>query len=102
MIKINLLAGLAVIFMLSCKSEFNSTVYSPDKKVAVTFSIEDSRPFYSVNRNDKPVILKSALGFRFKSAPSLVRNLKVTDQKTSVADETWEQPWGERRFIKNI
>ncbi len=95
------MAGLVVIFMLSCKSEFNSTVYSPDKKVAVTFSIEDSKPFYSVNLDDKPVILKSALGFRFKYAPSLVRNLKVIDQKTSVADETWEQPWGERRFIKN-
>lgn len=78
------------------------SVSSPDGRIGVEFLLLDGgAPAYAVSYNDRPVLAPSRLGFVFKDAPPLNQNLKVTQAKRSELDETWEQPWGEVRFIRN-
>ena len=54
-----------------------------------------------VTRADRPVINESRLGFILADAPKLERNFTLGGTRTRSSDETWEQPWGERRFVRN-
>jgi alpha-glucosidase len=46
------------------------------------------------------VLSSSRLGFPLRSG-RLERNLSLTAQASREADETWEQPWGESRYVRN-
>ena len=77
-------------------------VSSPGNVVSVTVAVNpEGRPEYSVSRLGKAVIQPSRLGFLFTDAPKLERNFEIAQSWTGSADETWEQPWGERRFVRN-
>ncbi len=77
-------------------------VHSPGKLLSVELQTDpDGRPSYRVLRNGKPVIASSRLGFLLVDAPKLERNLVLGAPRTRSFDETWEQPWGERRVIRN-
>jgi alpha-glucosidase len=77
-------------------------VASPGGTLKVTVSLNDEgRPGYSIARHGRPVIAESRLGFLLTDAPKLERNFELADSSTRSVDETWEQPWGERRFIRN-
>jgi len=41
-------------------------VASPDGKISLTFDLADGVPTYAVSFQNKPVILRSALGFELK------------------------------------
>ena len=47
------------------------------------------------------VIDWSRLGFILADAPKLERNFEIVNVDDRAIDETWEQPWGERRFVRN-
>jgi alpha-glucosidase len=77
-------------------------IASPGNVLAVELQIDgDGRPSYSVRRLGSEVIAPSRLGFMLLNAPKLERNFTLAAQSTRSFDETWEQPWGERRFIRN-
>ena len=79
-----------------------ATVSSPDNVLTVIVSIDDDgRPAYAVSRSGVPVIAESRLGFLLTDAPKLERNFKASGSVTRSVDETWEQPWGERRYVRN-
>ncbi|WP_133501059.1 glycoside hydrolase family 97 protein [Cognatilysobacter terrigena] len=78
-----------------------ASVDSPDHSLRVELDVDDGRIGYRVFRHDKPLIGTSRLGFLFQNAEQIQRNLAFTSQKTRSADETWEQPWGERRVTRN-
>ena len=61
----------------------------------------EGRVGYSVTRLGKPVISESQLGFLFTDAPQMLRNFRLVGQASRSADETWEQPWGEWRTVRN-
>lgn len=65
------------------------------------FTDNDGRPMYSVIRQSRPVVTASKLGFLLTDAPAIERGLSLTASQPVTFDETWEQPWGERRFIRN-
>jgi alpha-glucosidase len=69
-------------------------------KVDVTLNPE-GRVGYQVSRLGKPVIAESRLGFLFTDAPEMLRNFQLASQSTRGFDETWEEPWGEYRKIRN-
>ena len=69
-------------------------------KVQVTLSPE-GRIGYTVSRLGKPVIDESRLGFLFTDAPQMLRNFTLASQQTRSFDETWQEPWGECRSIRN-
>ncbi len=54
---------------------------------------------YSVNFKGKEIISPSLLGFDLEHQKSLQDSLVIVEYKTSSYDQTWEQPWGEERYI---
>ena len=99
-IKLGLISGIALI--LACGNENNKfMINSPDGNNTLVFILENGIPKYSVIRDNKTIIDFSKLGFKLKNLPPLDSNFAVTSQKISSFDETWEQPWGEKRLIQN-
>ena len=77
-------------------------VASPDGTIMVELATDnDGRPAYAVSRKGQPVIASSRLGFLLLDAPKFERNIEIVQPRTRTFDETWEQPWGERRLIRN-
>lgn len=75
---------------------------SPDGVLSVEVTVNgEGRADYSVTRLGRTVIAPSRLGFLLTDAPKLERNFTVTADAPTSHDDTWEQPWGERRFIRN-
>jgi alpha-glucosidase len=68
----------------------------------VTVSLNgEGRINYAVSRSGKPVLGDSELGFLFSDGPQMLRNFRLTGQAIRSFDETWEQPWGEWRNVRN-
>ncbi|UBB26128.1 glycoside hydrolase family 97 protein [Pseudoxanthomonas japonensis] len=77
-------------------------VSSPDGRIVVELDSDpDGRPTYAVQRDGKPLLAPSRLGVLLVDTPKLDRAIAVTAPRTRSFDETWEQPWGERRRIRN-
>ena len=75
-------------------------VSSPDGRIVATLDVDnDGVPFYTVARDGAELIGKSQLGFTLTDAETLRRNFVVENAVTASHDDTWEQPWGERRFV---
>lgn len=89
------------LLVMSCSNSGKLSVESPDKNVKVSFELPDNRPVYSVGFKGKEVILPSAMGFTLKDKEALSGNFSIAGSQTSSVDETWEQVWGEKQFIRN-
>lgn len=75
---------------------------SPGNVVCVELGLDgDGRPSYRVQRAGRQVLAPSRLGMILADAPKLERNLAIADVRQATFDETWEQPWGERREVRN-
>lgn len=78
------------------------TAASPGNILSVSVTVNgEGRPEYSVSRLGRPVIAPSRLGFLLTDAAKLERNFVITADAPTLHDDSWEQPWGERRFIRN-
>ncbi len=82
----------------SC-SKGSVQVTSPDKSIQVSFSLVDGQPYYAVSKNEIPVIIPSAMGFRVLNQKGQFKNYRVVSSEKKSADVTWEQPWGEFRYV---
>ena len=78
-----------------------SEVTSPSGEMKLTFTLRDSKPYYSVFFRGKPVIKPSRLGYELHNAESLLEGFTQTGEKTSTFDETWTPVWGENKTIRN-
>jgi alpha-glucosidase len=77
-------------------------VRSPDRSIEVQLRVDpDGRPEYSINRQGKPLVDWSRLGFILADAPKLERNFEIGAVSQRSFDDTWEQPWGEWRSIRD-
>lgn len=77
-------------------------VSSPGKVLSVTLQrAGDGRLAYAVQRHGKELIAPSRLGFVLANAPPLDAGFVLGSQAVSEHDDTWEQPWGERRYVRN-
>lgn len=76
---------------------------SPDGKVRVHFHLDEKgQPSYMVYYHETLVIDTSALGFELNDGQAALKEkFIVANVETSSFDETWEQPWGEERMIRN-
>lgn len=78
------------------------SVASPDGRIKASITTDnEGRPSYRIDRAGAAVISPSRLGFILLDAPKFERNLVVSNPRTRSFDERWEQPWGERRYIRN-
>jgi alpha-glucosidase len=76
-------------------------VVSPGRVLSVDITLDEGRITYAVKRFGEPVIAPSRLGFQLRGAEKLERHFELVEQASRSVDETWEQPWGERRFVRN-
>ena len=78
-----------------------SEVTSPNGEMKLTFTLRDSKPYYSVSFRGKSVIKPSRLGYELHNAENLLEGFTQTGEKTSTFDETWTPVWGENKTIRN-
>ena len=79
-----------------------ASIESPAHTLGVNFYLSaDGEPSYNVIYKGKELVADSRLGFELKNQPALANSFKLASAKISRFDETWEQPWGEERFIRN-
>ncbi len=75
---------------------------SPNRILAVELSLTtDGNLAYEIKRKGASVIAPSRLGMVLTNAPKLDRNFTLDKVETRRVDTTWEQPYGERRFIRD-
>lgn len=73
---------------------------SPGNVLQVTLEVDGGTPYYRVQRLGQPVLERSRLGFQLRDG-RLDRGLVVLSQARQAHDDTWEQPWGETRLVRN-
>jgi alpha-glucosidase len=97
-----MMMGMVVSSGAAGADDVMSSISSPGKVLTVTvLRAADGRLSYAVARNGKPLIAPSRLGFVLANAAPLDAGFSLAGQNTSEHDSTWEQPWGERRFVRN-
>jgi alpha-glucosidase len=93
-------AGL-LLTMLSAAAQ-GAVVRSPDGNIEVMVEAgERGVPQYSVSYRGVEIMPPGALGLRFRTQPAFDRGLRVAGSAKSNHDSTWEQPWGERRLVRD-
>jgi alpha-glucosidase len=82
--------------------ELSASAASPGKVIEVTLRVaDDGRLAYQVKRHGRLLIAPSRLGFVLANGAPLDAGFSIARQTVTSHDETWEQPWGERRFIRD-
>ena len=97
------LAVFIIIFwtVAGAASAETASVTSPDGAIEVTVTDENGHAAYSVSFNGEAVIAPSHLGLLFRDHHGFDRHLEIVSTDETSEDETWEQPWGERRLVRN-
>ncbi len=79
-----------------------ATADSPDHALSVKILVNaDGRLSYEVDRKGSTVIAPSRLGFLLANAREMDGHFSLDSQETTSHDDTWEQPWGERRTVRD-
>jgi len=77
-------------------------VHSPDGRIGVTVEVDASGiPQYSASYRGAPIMPPGKLGFRFDAQPAFDTGFRIADTVSASSDVTWEQPWGERRLVRD-
>src|SRR6266571_4607697 len=99
MVKPNL--SLALLIAVAIPAQAQVRTASPDGRNQVTIETHDGRLYYSVQRDGRPLLMPSLLGFEFRGAPPLRDSLRIVDTTRQTVDETWTQPWGEVARVRD-
>jgi alpha-glucosidase len=95
---------LIIISFLNCRqaSSINQAeTSSPGGLIKLTFKLDKGAPFYQISRDDQIILKPSKMGFILRDAPPLNSDFQIIQQQESSFDETWTQPWGEVKNIRN-
>lgn len=74
---------------------------SPDGKNVISVKDDGGTLRYTITRSDKAVIDESRLGLQFLGQHGLDTDLRILSTEVSGSDTTWEQPWGERKIVRD-
>ncbi|MBV8471428.1 MAG: glycoside hydrolase family 97 protein [Burkholderiaceae bacterium] len=78
------------------------SIASPDGRLVVTVLIQaEGRLAWRAERDAKPLVKPSRLGLLLTNAHQLDGGFELAESQHSEHDETWEQPWGENRLVRN-
>jgi len=83
------------------KPDESLMVVSPDGQIEVRFFLHETQPRYSVTYRGREIILASRLGFTFRDQAPMDSGLVIADSQVFSRDETWTQPWGEMREVRD-
>jgi alpha-glucosidase len=95
---------LAVLFLTACfpLSHKVNLVKSPDSEVKINFGLDtEGSPYYQLYYHGEMVLDTSYLGIHLHKADDLISGFRIVSIDNESHDETWEQPWGEERMIRN-
>ena len=74
---------------------------SPSGELTLTLSTPNSVPHWQALWKGKAITAPAKLGIAFASVRDLDHGLSIVSVTEVTHDETWEQPWGERRLIRD-
>jgi alpha-glucosidase len=103
--KISLVAVCSLAFTLSAgeasaAARAGTCVDSPQAVLTVCVAADARGPYYEAYRGDRQIITHAKLGLvldGFGNQPAI----RVSNARRGAADQTWEQPWGEQRLIRD-
>jgi alpha-glucosidase len=96
------LAALSVSAPVLAQTKTMATAASPSGTLTLTVTTNgEGRVGYAVARGNTPVIGESHLGFLFSDSRQMLRNMELKGETKASVDETWEQPWGEWRKVRD-
>jgi alpha-glucosidase len=91
-----------LIFACSTKTQKTYKISSPGKISELIFELTASgQPQYRFLSNGKSVIEPSLLGFEFQEIKKMTDGFEVVSTEEKTADQTWEQPWGEFKKVRD-
>ncbi len=94
--------ALRLVLLLFLTSGQAAEVNSPDDRIRVDIGVDDSgTPTYGVRYDGETLVAASHLGLRFARQHGFENAFVVADEQHGASDTTWEQPWGERRFVRD-
>ncbi|MEM9501239.1 MAG: glycoside hydrolase family 97 protein [Pseudomonadota bacterium] len=76
-------------------------ISSPDGAITVTVSDEGGHAQYAVSHEGELAMEPARLGLLFADHHGFEDDLEISEVVTTARDETWEQPWGERRLVRD-
>ena len=77
-------------------------VFSPDGEIEFRVRIDaKGQPGYEVRHAGVSVVGWSRLGMEFTDGESVVGRYRLDDIERNRSDTRWEQPWGERRVVRD-
>lgn len=79
----------------------SADVQSPSGNLVVTVNTDDGKPQWQATWKGQTIVSPSKLGFTFAKARDMETGMILSAVSQSSQDETWEQPWGERRFVRD-
>jgi alpha-glucosidase len=92
---------LALVLAAATSAQAQVQVASPDGRNRVTVAIQQGRLYYALERDGRPLLMPSLLGFEFRGAPPLLDSLRIVDTTRQTVDDTWTQPWGEVARVRD-
>ena len=92
---------LVALVMLPVTADAQLRLASPDRRNVVLVDTHEGKLYYRVQRDGRPLLTPSLLGFQFRGQPPLRDSLRIVDSSRSTFDTTWTQPWGEVSRIRD-
>ncbi|BFM45549.1 glycoside hydrolase family 97 protein [Flavobacterium sp. CFS9] len=94
--------ALTTILLYACGTQKTYKISSPEKHIELVFELTPSgQPQYSFTSDKKSVIEPSLMGFEFQGIQKMTDGFEVVSTEEKTSDETWEQPWGEFKKIRD-
>jgi|WetSurSiteA1Bulk_404760.scaffolds.fasta_scaffold00946_5 alpha-glucosidase len=87
---------------ISCSDPEESVrITSPNGKLAIQLKESKGNLYYCAEKEGNPILVDSRLGFTLSGGEAIMNNLEIVRSDSADLDETWEQPWGESRLVRN-
>ena len=83
-----ILSIILAITVISCNSNNNKNLSSPDGKISLDFKIENGVAIYSVKKNNSTIVNDSEMGILFSDGTDLSSNLSVKVQAKNLLMKT--------------
>ncbi len=100
--RIHFIYFIVIICLASSCSSKQKEVFSPDGRIRLQFALNDSnRMTYQIEVDSIPFVASSCLGFEAENGINLHKEFRIVDIDFATQDETWTQPWGENKTIRN-
>lgn len=93
-----------VLFLLVvlCGCTRPTELASPDGNIKLVFNLTETGDMtYGVSVGGTPFINPSVMGFEGRDGVNLSKGFRIEGTEFTAKDETWTQPWGENKSIRN-